>query len=308
MHFVIVGGGAVGLVMANCLTHLGNTVELLVHSEKQKTAIEKHGVSFTNYYGEKRVQPFFVSTNPKNLNQHALWIIAVKYHHLNGLTTLFNDLPQETELLFIQNGILHIDFAKSLKQQTILMGSVEFGAEKLDECTVIHRGIGALNIAYLRGQNSNIEKYRMVASKEFPIALVDDYSKMLLRKALLNCFVNTLTTILRVKNGALIEGQASAKILRQLYLEVMTAFPEQQSQLSFEDVLNVCKNTSQNTSSMLADYMNGRMMEIDTIIGGIIELAQSRGYSVSMLSTCYSLLQAIQEGGGKIDGNPINNP
>lgn len=307
MHFVIVGGGAVGLVMANCLAHLGNTVEILVHSKKQKIAIEKQGISFTNYHGKKSVQPFVVSTDPKDLDQHAIWIIAVKYHHLNGISALFNDLPQETELLFIQNGILHIEFAKSLKQQTILMGSVEFGAEKVDDCTVIHRGIGALKIACLRGENSDIEKYRMIASKEFPIALVDDYSKMLIRKALLNCFVNTLTTILRVKNGALLESESSAKILEQLYIEVMTAFPEQQSQLSFVDVINVCKNTAQNTSSMLADFMNGRMMEIDTIIGGILELAQRRGYAVPILSTCYSLLQAIQEGGVYFDGNPINN-
>ncbi|WP_397537421.1 ketopantoate reductase family protein [Rummeliibacillus pycnus] len=297
MHFVIVGGGAVGLVIANSLAQFGHSVELLVHSEKQRLAIQNEGVTFTNCYGEKSVQKFVVSTNATDLQQQAIWIIAVKYHHLNELTPLFNQLSEDTELLFIQNGIRHIEFAKNLKQNTILMGSVEFGAEKVDNHSVIHRGIGALKIANYRGQQSNVEKYSLLASNEFPVALMNDYSKMLLRKALLNCFVNTLTTILRVKNGALIEYPSSEKILHQLYQEVMTAFPEQKSELSFEDVANVCKNTAQNTSSMFADYLNGRIMEIDTILGGIIDLAQERGYAVHMLSTCYSLLQAMQEGG-----------
>ncbi|MGG0655998.1 ketopantoate reductase family protein [Rummeliibacillus pycnus] len=297
MRFVIVGGGAVGLVMANYLAQLGYPVELLVHSEKQRSAIEDNGVVFTDCHGKKKVRHFVVRTNLSELHQQAIWIIAVKYHHLMDLRPLFKQLPEETELLFIQNGIRHIEFAHKLKQHSILMGSVEFGAEKVDDNSVIHRGKGALKIANYRGQQFNVEKYSSIISPEFPIIIMDDYRKMLLRKALLNCFVNTLTTILRVKNGELIEQPFSLKILKQLYQEVMTAFPELKSQLSFEDVFNVCKNTAENTSSMLADYMNGRVMEIDTIIGGIIDLAQQKGCAVPMLSTCYSLLLAMQEGG-----------
>lgn len=298
MHFVIIGGGAVGLVMANCLARQGHLVELLVHSEQQKRKIQTSGVNFINHLGQKSVVPFKVSTSAEDLEHKAIWIIAVKYHHLNGLQSVFEKLPEDTELLFIQNGIQHIKFATALKQRTIFLGSVEFGAEKKNLNTVIHRGIGPLKIARFKGHPSAIEKLTNIATEYFPVAIMDDYSKMLVRKALLNCFVNTLTTILRVKNGELIRHPYCVKILRQLYQEVMTAFPEQKSQLTFEDVENVCKNTAQNTSSMLADYMNGRVMEIDTIIGGIIELAQQRGYTVPMLSTCYSLLQAMQEGGG----------
>ncbi|WP_102692759.1 ketopantoate reductase family protein [Rummeliibacillus pycnus] len=297
MDFVIVGGGAVGLVFANYLAQLGHAVELLVHSEKQRLSIQNEGVTFTNCYGEKSVQKFVVSTNPSDLHQRAIWIIAVKYHHLNELLPLFEQLSEDTELLFIQNGIRHIEFAKKLKQHTIYMGSVEFGAEKINDHNVIHRGIGTLNIAIFRGLQSNLQKYSSLSSTVFPVALIEDYNNMLLRKALLNCFVNTLTTILRVKNGALIEHSYNKKILQQLYQEVMNAFPEQTTQLSFEDVANVCKNTAQNSSSMFADYLNGRIMEIDTIIGGIIEIAHERGYVVPMLSTCYSLLQAMQESG-----------
>lgn len=298
MYFVIVGGGAVGLVMANHLVQQGHPVELLVHSEQQQKIIQNNGVNFINHLGQKSIVPFKVSTNADELEQNATWIIAVKYHHLIELRQMFEKLPEETELLFIQNGIRHIEFATTLKQSTIFLGSVEFGAEKINHNTVIHRGIGEVKIAHFRGYIQEVKKFTSISTENFPVALVDDYSKMILRKALLNCFVNTLTTILKVKNGELFSNPNSAQKLQQLYQEVMSAFPEQKSQLSFEDVKSVCENTAQNTSSMLADYMNGRMMEIDTIIGGIIELAQQRGYAVPILSTCYSLLQTMQEGGG----------
>lgn len=296
MQFVIVGGGAVGLVMANYLAELGHTVELLVHSEKQRLAIQNNGVTFTNCYGKQSVRRFVVSTNVEDLQKHAIWIIAVKYHHLDNLQPLFHYLPEETELLFIQNGIRHVEFAKNLKQISILMGSVEFGAEKIDQHNVIHRGIGTLKIAKFRGDSSITKKYLLLNTSEFPVAIVDDYSEMLLRKALVNCFINTLTTILKVKNGSLIENVYSAKLLKQLYQEVMIAFPEQKDGLSFKNVEVVCKSTAQNTSSMLTDYLNGRKMEIDTIIGGIIEVAKKRGYDLPILSTCYTLLQAMQGG------------
>lgn len=298
MHFVIVGGGAVGLVMANCLVKQGHKVELLVHSKLQEEKIRNNGVSFINNEGLQSNVTFKVSPNPDDLDVKAIWIIAVKYHHLHELQSLFDKLPVNTELLFIQNGIRHIEIAKSLKQHTIYLGTVEFGAEKVNQNTVIHRGIGDLKIAQLRGRKNEFKKFDSLDANFFPVVLLDDYRKMLLRKALLNCFVNTLTTILKVKNGELITNPYSAKLLHQLYQEVIEAFPEQKSQLSYGDVKDVCESTATNTSSMLADYLNGRIMEIETIIGGIIELAQQRGYNLPMLSTCYSILLAMQEGGG----------
>lgn len=298
MHFVIVGGGAVGLVLANCLVKQDHNVELLVHSKLQEEKIQNNGVSFRSHEGQISNVIFKVSTNPDDLEKNAIWIIAVKYHHLKELRPLFEKLPENTELLFIQNGIRHLELVKELKQHTIFLGSVEFGAEKINHNIVNHRGIGDLKLAQYKGRQSEIDKFTCLNEDYFPVVLMEDYSKMLLRKAILNCIVNTLTTILKVKNGELITNPYSAKILQQLYQEVINAFPEQKSQLSYEDVESVCENTATNTSSMLADYLNGRIMEIDTIIGGIIELAQQRGYKLPMLSTCYSLLQAMQEGGG----------
>lgn len=298
MNFVIVGGGAVGLVMANCLVKQGHKVELLVHTKLQEEKIRNNGVSFINNDGLQSNVAFKVSTNPDDLDIKAIWIIAVKYHHLYELRPLFEKLPVNTELLFIQNGIRHIEFANSLKQHTIYLGTVEFGAEKVNQNKVIHRGIGDIKIAQFRGRKSELEKFGSLNTNFLPVVLMDNYSNMLLRKALLNCFVNTLTTILRVKNGELITNPYSTKLLHQLYQEVIGAFPEQKSQLCYEDVENICKSTATNTSSMLNDYLNGRIMEIETIIGGIIELAQQRGDNLPMLSTCYSILLAMQEGGG----------
>ncbi|AMW98332.1 ketopantoate reductase family protein [Rummeliibacillus stabekisii] len=295
MDFVIVGGGAIGLVLASKLFEHGHNVEVLVHSKEQCKAIQSGGgLTFINDVGEEKTLPIGVTTNPQNLNKKAIWILAVKYHHLRDMQLLFDELPEETILLFIQNGIKHIEFARDLKQKNILMGTIEFGAEKVNSNKVIHRGIGIFNIANFKGEAWNNEECQRLTAIDLPISFSENYLEMLLRKAIVNCLINTLTTLLGVPNGDLIRLPSHHRILKELYFEIVSAFPEQKNMLPFSNIEQICKNTSQNTSSMLADYRHGRKMEIDTIVGGVMELAKERGHDLPMLKTLYLLLLALE--------------
>ncbi|MFG3612267.1 ketopantoate reductase family protein [Rummeliibacillus stabekisii] len=295
MDFVIVGGGAIGLVLASKLFEHGHNVEVLVHSKEQCKAIQSGGgLTFINDVGEEKTLPIGVTTNPQNLNKKAIWILAVKYHHLQDMQLLFDELPEETILLFIQNGIKHIEFARDLKQKNILMGTIEFGAEKVNSNKVIHRGIGIFNIANFKGEVWNNEKCQRLTASDLPISFSENYLEMLLRKTIVNCLINTLTTLLGVPNGDLIRLPSHHRILKELYFEIVSAFPEQKNMLPFSNIEQICKNTSQNTSSMLADYRHGRKMEIDTIVGGVMVLAKERGHDLPMLKTLYLLLLALE--------------
>lgn len=295
MEFVIVGGGAIGLVLASKLFEHGHNVEVLVHSKEQCKAIQSGGgLTFINDVGEEKTFPIGVTTNPQNLNKKAIWILAVKYHHLRDMQLLFDELPEETILLFIQNGIKHIEFARDLKQKNILMGTIEFGAEKVNSNKVIHRGIGIFNIANFKGEAWNNEECQRLTASDLPISFSENYLEMLLRKTIVNCLINTLTTLLQVPNGDLIRLPSHHRILKELYFEIVSAFPEQKNMLPFSNIEQICKNTSQNTSSMLADYRHGRKMEIDTIVGGVMELAKEGGHDLPMLKTLYLLLLALE--------------
>jgi 2-dehydropantoate 2-reductase len=60
-------------------------------------------------------------------------------------------------------------------------------------------------------------------------------------------------------------------------------------------VINVCKATSDNVSSMLQDVLNKKRTEIDFINGAIVREGAALGIATPVNFTLTSLVQAIQE-------------
>ena len=54
--------------------------------------------------------------------------------------------------------------------------------------------------------------------------------------------------------------------LKVFMKKLMTAFPDMRSVLPLDAISAVCRNTAKNKSSMLADRLAGRPMEIATIV------------------------------------------
>ena len=58
-------------------------------------------------------------------------------------------------------------------------------------------------------------------------------------------------------------------------IELMDAFPEMKKILPYEAVVDVCRKTANNQSSMLVDRLAGRPMEIATIVTAVREKRKS---------------------------------
>ena len=54
-------------------------------------------------------------------------------------------------VLFVQNGIGHMELVKDMELPHIAFATVEHGARRLDDRTVSHNGVGMLTIATARG-------------------------------------------------------------------------------------------------------------------------------------------------------------
>ena len=120
---------------------------------------------------------------------------------------------------------------------------------------------------------------------------------MLFDKAVLNCLINPLTAILQVKNGELLTNKQAFLLVQTLYNELLDAFPGLDATVPFSDVVTLCKKTAGNTSSMLADRLNGRKSEIGTIVGSILRKALNNGHTLPTLRTFYHQVLAIEESG-----------
>ncbi|NME05229.1 2-dehydropantoate 2-reductase [Psychrobacillus sp. BL-248-WT-3] len=290
MRIGIIGAGAVGMLFGAYLSKAGHNISFLVRNKSLKELYIK-----TNDITE-RIECQIVNSI-EALHPMDIIIVAVKYHDLSSLKNNLDSLPKETPLLFIQNGLLHLQFIDTLKQSNILLGSVLHGATKINRETVQHLGIGTTSIGFYKGKWQRLEQLLRSKSEQFPFQLTENIRQILFKKALLNCLINPLTTIARVQNGELIKNESYKKILRSLYEEIIEAFEDWNDLLAWEEVVSLCQNTEYNYSSMLKDFQSNRVMEVDTIVGAILAEAESRKKSLPILNAFYLLLKEMNKVG-----------
>ena len=297
MNVVIVGAGAVGLLIGSFLSEQKHEITYITRTAEQADNLRKNGVTLVQTNGEKvhsHVDAFVeYGLAPTN----ALWIIAVKYHHLQSIEEKLHSLPLTTPLLFTQNGIAHLQWINQLQQEQIYIATIEHGAIKDNATTIIHKGIGLTKIAPYKMTTNTPLDMTILQSPKFQIELVDDAYAIVLRKAILNACINPLTTILLIENGKLISNNHPYQLMKSLFVEMQTTFPEIAAMLTFDDVIALCEKTKTNKSSMLQDRLNKRQSEIEPIVGALLNLATARGKELPLLRTLYQLVLAIDEKG-----------
>ncbi|QCR31701.1 ketopantoate reductase family protein [Lysinibacillus sp. SGAir0095] len=292
MEIVVLGAGSVGMLITSFLSEYNDRVTLIVRREEQAKDLQHYGLLRKNLDGTITRNSINTSLDFSKISKNSLVIIAVKYGQLQHIYETLHTLDPSIPLLFLQNGLAHFEEASNLPQQSIAFGSCQFGAERENDTTVLHRGQGILRIAVEKGDALPFTLFSKSPNPVFQVEFVESAEEMLFEKALLNCFINPLTAILEVKNGLLVESPQSFSLLKKLYEELMAAFPKEMSKLTFSDVENLCRRTATNTSSMLGDILSFRPTEIESIVGAVLKLGVQRGKNLPLLETLYLLVLA----------------
>ncbi|ATP39245.1 ketopantoate reductase [Solibacillus sp. R5-41] len=298
MKIEIIGAGAVGLLVASFLAEKQASVKLITRTEQQAVQLKVNNLMRTNCDGTTSVFPIDAAAS---LSGDAdIIVIAVKYGQLQDVFKQLQTVKPTTPILFLQNGLAHYDEALRLPFHQIAFCSVQFGAQKINEYHVAHKGIGPMKIAVAKGEKIFFSHLGAYSSERFLIVFEGDAEAMLLEKAWLNCFINPLTAILQVPNGQLIQRIDAFQLLKKLYNEMIMAFPQFAENFHFEQVVALCERTAENTSSMLADVLAGRETEIETIVGAIIKKAHIDNKQLPILQTLYLLVKALEESGERM--------
>lgn len=284
MNVTIAGAGAVGMLLSCLLQESGCRVTLLTRSKEQADSLNAEGITKNG-----KVFSIEAIADWTDMPLDTMLLIAVKHGDLDGMRNQLAALPADVPLVFLQNGMLHVQFAESLPQHRIAVGSVEHGALKISSVEVRHTGLGKVTLALLRGEEKVFRP--LLCLPPFPAVWHENADALLFRKVLLNCLINPLTAVLGLKNGELLTNPDAYRVLRTIYRELSEAFPEMEQLLPFAQVVALCRSTADNTSSMLADRLAGNQLELDTIAGYTLERA---GQDLPVLRTLYYLLKATE--------------
>jgi 2-dehydropantoate 2-reductase len=295
MNIGIIGGGAVGLLFSSYLIKKFD-VTLLVRRIEQMNLVNLLGVTLKR--SEHTITSYLNSeTLSGNISAYDLIIIAVKEYDLDSVLEILKETDERIPLLFLQNGIGHLDRVISLPHLTLLAGSVEHGAIKENDHSVIHPGIGKTNLALIRGEWNRAEELLIQQIEYFPFLIHDNYEVMMLRKLFVNVLVNPLTAIAGVENGRLPDNPHFLHIQHTLFEELLTLFPHMKNCIHFQEIIDICLGTSDNRSSMLKDIEEKRKTEIETILGSLLFKAKKENHFVPIMNTLYELVKGIEREG-----------
>lgn len=270
MNIGIIGGGSIGLLLSGYLSKKHN-VTLYVNRNQQKDIIDSQ-----QFHLLKASKPFrtmsIVVRQTSKLKREDCFIVCVKQPHIKTVISLFKGIKSEIPVLFLQNGMGHLEEIKKLSQPTYV-GVVEHGAKRIADNKVNHLGDGVIKLASVTGKHEELDwLVQQLHDDTFPFERMEDWNELLKRKLIINAVINPLTALFDVPNGSVIENESIRLLARNLCEEAADVLKLDMN-TSWERVLQTAANTSKNTSSMRADIQNHQKTEIEAISGYIIKRA-----------------------------------
>lgn len=293
MKIGIIGAGSIGLLFAFYLSE-HHDVTLYCKRKEQANTIDSEGVKLKK--GETVLQREIRATcSTEWLVREQLVIVAVKQYAIETIIHELYKLPEEMPLLFLQNGMGHLDDLKMLPETSILLGTVEHGALRLADNRVHHTGYGITKVAVYRGTPDLADIFvRKLRTKSFPLEPVEHFETMMKDKLIVNAVINPLSALLRVRNGQLVTNPYYFQLMKIVFAEVADVFELIDRDREFHRIVSICERTAENYSSMCKDVFEGRKTEIDGIVGYLLQEADRKSISVSVLPFLYNAVKGTE--------------
>jgi 2-dehydropantoate 2-reductase len=288
MHFLLVGPGALGCLLSSVISKgLGDNDQLTIldYNSDRANHLTKEGIGY--HLEEQLTQvPVIAVSDTQLLAPVDVVLLCVKsYDVVSSLEFCKPILSKKVLLIFMQNGISHLELQEHLHDATTAFGTTSEGATLLGTGQVRHAGSGVTYLGFLEPPDNKaatlLQKTQQVFSAGgLQVHLTDNILARLWAKLFVNVGINALTAILGCKNGELLTlpeidrrmetaVDEAIQIARRKGIPILDD-PHQTTRI-------VCKKTAKNVSSMLQDVRNKRRTEIDAINGAVVTFGRIYG-------------------------------
>ncbi|MCP4341125.1 MAG: 2-dehydropantoate 2-reductase [Desulfobulbaceae bacterium] len=307
MHFLLVGPGALGCLLSSVVSKgLSDSDKLTIldyNSDRAKQLSQK-GISYFLEDQQFSV-PITAVSDPQLLDPVDVVLLCVKsYDVIKCLEFCKPILSNETLLIFMQNGISHLELQDHLHETNAAFGTTTEGATLLGTGQVRHAGSGLTYLGFLKPPKTQVAALLQKTSDIFSagglqVHLTDNILARLWAKLFVNAGINALTAILGCKNGELLTLPGVDRRMDAAVAEAMQIAREKNIPIMDEPhqtTRTVCRKTAKNVSSMLQDVQNTRRTEIDAINGAVISLGKTLGIETPENSLLYNQIKEIEAG------------
>ncbi|GAA3727650.1 2-dehydropantoate 2-reductase [Salinactinospora qingdaonensis] len=288
----VVGGGAIGTIVAHAAHRAGHKVTLCVRSPLAEVTVEREGAQ------ERLSLP--AVTRPDRLTAPVDWLfLATKtYDTQQALGWIRALTGPATRVVALQNGVDHQErIGPLLVVGELLPALVYISAERVSRTHVVHRWGRRLVVPDTAAGSALAALFAAGGSGGVDVVTAQDFTTAAWRKFLTNVAANPLTALTLRRIGALQEPRLR-ELARGLLREAVTVGVAEGASLSGDDVeqtldLYAAMHPHSGTS-MLHDRLARRRLEHDLITGSVVRAAERHGLAVPLNQAMLALLQTVE--------------
>jgi 2-dehydropantoate 2-reductase len=303
MKIAVLGAGAMGALFGGYLSKRNDVWLVDVDAQRVKVINEK-GITITEKDSEKVFTPEAL-TDTSDLDEMDLIIIFVKaMFTFEALSQNRHLIGKDTYVMTVQNGAGHetrlLQFAD---EDHVLIGTTQHNSSIISNGHIHHGGGGKTTIGILGGKSTRVKHIAdNFTASGFETVTSDNVKKQIWTKLFLNTAASSLTAILQVPLGFILDDPYACSMMERLAHEaVAVAYAEGFTQFDAEEVISdikvVLANARDGYTSIYADLKKGGRTEVDTISGFVMEEAKRLGFPAPYHEFVVALIHAFEDKG-----------
>lgn len=307
--YAVFGAGAIGGFVGAMLARAGHDVTLIARGP-HGAAMRAHGLTIESEDTQFTVAPAIAPGLPANARFDAV-LIALKAHQIAAAAPqIAAALPAGTPAVFMQNGIPWWYFlgtgaaplqsvdpggaiAAAFAPENVV-GCVVFAACEVLEPGRIRHGIGKRFTLGepLGGPSARLERLASDFSHAGLKAPIDPaIRREVWSKLLGNAAFNPISALTRAITSEMLEDPAVLALVRQVMEETsaVAAALGVEIGMAIDERIAGARRYGDNKTSMLQDLLAGRPLELDPLVGAIVELGERAGVATPALRHVHAL-------------------
>lgn len=274
--FGIIGLGAVGTLIAHFLNNAGYTPLVITRT--------KYDEVFLN---EQRVQIEYVN----ELKNIKYTFVTVKAYDTSSILQYLKG-----NVIVIQNGIGGYELIKEYHTNSY-PAILTYGLERNNNKVKLN-GIGEIILPFettnmhFNEINEIVEVFKIGGAN---VKLVKDIQSYRWLKLAVNCVINPLSALFKIKNGDIL--RIPEDILTSIINEVKKVATLEKITLPldpYEELKKVISITKDNKSSMLQDIEKGRKTEIDYLNGAVVKYGNKHNYKPIYNEILWKMIKTLE--------------
>jgi 2-dehydropantoate 2-reductase len=303
MRILVVGAGAVGGYFGGRLAQAGRDITFLV-LPKRAEQIRTQGLQILSpTHGDFSVRPKTITAAQIASPFEVIFLSVKSYDLAAAINDFAPAVGQQTVIIPILNGMHHMDVLTQKFGEHAVLGGVCFVATEIDSQGRIVQLADFQSLTYgeLDGKKtSRIEAVHQVFSGAgFEAAISTDILRNMWEKWVWLATVGATTCLLRGNIGEIVAVPGGAELCLSVFRDCAAiagacGYPMSEKFLAEKGPLLTAAGSTL-TSSMYRDLTDHARVEVDTILGDLIERGGKHGVSAPILQAAFVSLKIYQQ-------------